>query len=158
MVDHLIEANFYKLFPGGVDEFPTPVNCDNYIDAWLLKSAFSSLTEIETYLLFYKAAIEAPLGDDILGDDGSLAIDIPAARYPSGKITMARDSSLIDSNIRSGVNIFGVTGSLVISGGGMAISLPEVASIADAWVYLDAPSMTINTTVPAVAAPAVSIS
>jgi len=112
MVDHLIETNFDKLFPAAVDEFPSPVNDDNYIDAWLLNSVFSSLTEIETYLLFYKDTIEAPLGVDILGADGSLIIDIPAARYPSGLTASARDSFLLDHNIKKDVTIFGVEGSL----------------------------------------------
>lgn len=118
MVVHLIENDFEKLFPAGVDEFPSPVNDDNYIDAWLLNTAFNSLSAIETYLLLYKSTIESPLGDDILGDDGSLAIAIPAARYPAGRIAMARDTDLIGSNIKTGVNIFGVDGSMEVGGAG----------------------------------------
>ena len=33
MVDHLIETDFDKLFPAGLDEFPTPENDVNFIDA-----------------------------------------------------------------------------------------------------------------------------
>ena len=140
MVDHLIETDFDKLFPAAVDEFPSPVNDDNYIDAWLLNSVFSSLTEIETYILLYKDTIEAPLGEDVLGDEGSLVVDIPAARYPAGKITQARDTNLIGSNIVSGVSIFGVDGSYEAGGTGGFNDAVTLDLIEEAPVSIDPPS------------------
>lgn len=53
----------------------------------------------------------APLsGDDVAGDNGVLAIAIPAANYPAGKHATASDTLLVVGNIKSGVTIFGVLG------------------------------------------------
>ena len=113
---HLTEADYQKLFPTGVDEFPSVVNEQHYIDAWLLNTAFASLEEIETYLLTYQENIEALIGDDIIGDDGNPIINIPAARYPSYKTAMAWDSNLLEENIKSGEIIFGITGTYAETG------------------------------------------
>ena len=107
---HLTEGDYEKLFPPALDEFPTVIDGQHYIDAWILNSPFNSLLEIEQYLIDYQANIEAPIGDDIIGNEGSLEISIPAARYPAYKTAMAWDSNLLEENIKSGVTIFGVTG------------------------------------------------
>lgn len=121
MVVHLIENDFEKLFPAGVDEFPSPVNDDNYIDAWLLNSAFNSLSAIETYLLLYKEAIETPLGADVQGANGILNIPIPTARYQPGKFAIATDTNLLAGYIAKDISIFGIVGVLV---SGTAFMLP----------------------------------
>ena len=54
---------------------------------------------------------ETPItGEDVLGAEGALVMDIPAVRYPAGKTATARDADLIAGNIADGVNIFGVPG------------------------------------------------
>jgi len=108
---HLTEADYDKIFPGALDEFPTPVNLQHYIDAWLLNTVFASLLATEQYLIDWKANIEAPPGDDIIGADGEAEITIPAGIYPSYKTTLAWDSNLLAENIKSGITIFGVEGS-----------------------------------------------
>ncbi len=51
-------------------------------------------------------------GDDVTGDEGLLEIEIPAARYGDGKVATAQDSDLTAENIKDGVIIFGVEGTL----------------------------------------------
>mgnify|MGYP001199786711 FL=1 len=110
---HLTEANYDKLFPVALDEFPTVINEEHYIDAWLLNSVFSSLLITEQYLLDHKANIEAPAGADVVGDDGQLEISIPAARYSGYETALAWDSNLLEENIKDGETIFGVLGTFV---------------------------------------------
>ena len=153
---HLTEADYQKLFPQGVDEFPSVINEQHYIDAWLLNTAFASLEEIETYLLTYQANIEALIGNDIIGDDGNPIINIPAARYPAYKTAMAWDSELLEENIKKDITIFGVTGTLLSGSGGINISIPTAAAIDNAWVYSTPPTLTIDSSIPSVAAPTVS--
>ncbi len=113
---HLVEGDFLKSFPADVDEFPTVTNEENYIDAWLLNSAFNSLTEIETYLLAHRDAIEAVLRGDIIGIEGDPLIAIPPGLYPSYRSALAWDSNLLAENIADGVTIFGVLGTLTAGG------------------------------------------
>lgn len=117
---HLIESNYDKNFPAAVDEFPTVINEEHYIDAWLLNSVFNSLIETEEYLLTYKDNIESPLGDDIIGDDGNPEINIPPALYKAYKTALAWDSNLLAENIADGVTIFGVLGTFLGEGAGEA--------------------------------------
>jgi hypothetical protein len=71
-----------------------------------------------------------PVGSDVLGEEGSLTIDIPDACY-SGNTTTARDADLLAENIKSGVEIFGVTGAVpegadVTGGEGeLSFAIPE---------------------------------
>jgi len=109
---HLTEGDFAKLFPLALDEFPTVINEEHYIDAWLLNSVFSSLLITEQYLLDHKQNIEAPAGADVIGDDGQLEISIPAARYSGYETALAWDSNLLEDNIRLGETIFGVSGTM----------------------------------------------
>jgi hypothetical protein len=108
---HLIEADYEKLFPYDIDEFPTPEDGHHYIDAWLLNSAFSSLAAIQGYLIGWSPNFTNPLGDSVTGQDGQLVIDIPQACYGPYKTATAFDSNLIGANIADGVSIFGVSGS-----------------------------------------------
>ncbi len=153
MAVHLIEGNFDKNFPVATDEFPIAVDDVNFIDAWLFNTAFNSLTEIEEYLITFKANIEAPLGDDVLGNDGALAVSIPAARYPAGKITLARDSKLLAENIKSGINIFGVAGTLAATGGGITVSLLTTQVVP----FLVPPALNISNSAPAVHVPTIHV-
>lgn len=107
---HLIEGDYPKAFPMAIDAFPTVTNEEHYIDAWMLNSVFNSLLAAEQYLIEYKDNIEAPVGEDILGEDGQLEISIPPARYPAYKTTVAWDSNLLEENILKDAIIFGVTG------------------------------------------------
>jgi len=64
--------------------------------------------------IFGKLGTHAPLvGDDVEGAEGALEIAIPAANYPAGKTATAKDADLTAANIKSGVEIFGVEGTLV---------------------------------------------
>ena len=153
---HLNEGDYPKAFPPALDEFPTLVNEEHYIDAWHLNTIFNSLLATEQYLIDHQGNIEAPLGDDVLGIEGELEIAIPPARYLPYHFAMAWDSDLLEENIKAGVNIFGVVGSLAAGAGGIAVSIPAVAAIADGWVYRTPPTLTIDAAVPAVAVPAVS--
>jgi len=80
---HLTEQDYNKNFPAGPDEFPEVRNEEHYIDAWLINTAYDSLMTIEQYLLLYKANIEAPLGDNITGENGQLEIQIPFCVLPA---------------------------------------------------------------------------
>ncbi len=63
--------------------------------------------------IFGKLGTHAPLdGDDVSGNEGALVVSIPAANYPAGKETTAQDADLVAANIKDGVTIFGVEGTL----------------------------------------------
>ena len=108
---HLKESDYKKYFPDTEDEFPSVTNEEHYIDAWLINTAFNSIIEVEEYLLQHKANIEAPIGDDVIGEDGNPLIQIPPARYPAYKSALAWDSNLLKENIKKDEIIFGITGS-----------------------------------------------
>ena len=150
---HLTEGDYEKKFPPNLDEFPTPINEEHYIDAWLLNTVFSSLLATEQYLIENKANIEAPIGDDVLGIEGELVIAIPPARYPAYKFTLAWDSDLLEENIKSGITIFGILGTFLGGAGGLAISLP--LNIVIPFIYPAA--MDLNTSQPAVSIPTITV-
>jgi hypothetical protein len=58
-------------------------------------------------------------GSDVSGGDGLLAFPIPDGYY-SEKTATANDADLVSGNIKSGVNIFGVNGSVIESSGNAA--------------------------------------
>ena len=138
---HLTEGDYPKDFPPNLDQFPSVINEEHYIDAWLLNSVFNSLLATEQYLIDYKANIEAPLGEDIIGDDGNPEISIPAGRYSGYETALAWDSDLLEENIAAGVTIFGVTGTLVAGGGLVAIT-PPALSIDAAIPAISVPTVT----------------
>jgi hypothetical protein len=139
---HLTEGDYPKDFPPNLYQFPTVINEEHYIDAWLLNSVFNSLLATEQYLIDYKANIEADLGDDIIGIEGELEMIIPPARYAGYHFAMAWDSNLLEENIADGVTIFGVTGTLSPGGGPVSITPPALAI--DAAVPLIAvPTLTV---------------
>ena len=139
---HLIEGDYPKAFPPDLDSFPTPINEEHYIDAWLLNSVFNSLLATEQYLIDHQGNIEAPLGDDVLGIEGELVIAIPPARYLSYHFAMAWDSDLLAENIKAGVTIFGVAGSLAAGGGPVAIS-PIALSLNAAVPTISVPALIV---------------
>lgn len=153
---HLIEDNYPKAFPPELDEFPTVTNEEHYIDAWIFNTVFNSLLEIEQYLIDYRDRIEAPLGDDILGEDGNPLILIPPGLYLGYLFALAWDSNLLEENIKEGEIIFGVAGTLAAAGGGVLVSVPIITKIDNAWVYTAPPTLTRDTSIPAVAVPVVS--
>ena len=153
---HLTEGDYEKLFPAAPDEFPTVVDDQHYIDAWMMNTIFNSLLTTEQYLITHQANIEAPIGDDIIGEEGSLEISIPPARYPSYKTAMAWDSDLLEENIKTGVDIFGVVGSLSGGVGGPVIALPAFAIIAEDIVAISPPALAIDSAVPAISVPTVT--
>jgi hypothetical protein len=153
---HLIETNYPKGFPPSVDVFPTLTDREHYIDAWHFNTIFNSLTALETYLIEFRANIEAPIGNDIIGDDGQSEIPIPPGRYPSYRAAMAWDSELLSENIKSGVNIFGVSGALEAGGNGVDLAKPGTLNQPDMVVYENAPTQAIDTSRPTIAAPTVT--
>jgi len=63
--------------------------------------------------IFGVPGTHAPLtGDNVAGVEGALAIAIPEANYPAGKTATAQDADLTAANVKSGVTIFGVLGTL----------------------------------------------
>ena len=150
---HLNEGDYPKAFPPALDEFPTLVNEEHYIDAWHLNTIFNSLLATEQYLIDHLGNIEAPLGDDVLGIEGELEISIPPARYPSYKFAMAWDSNLLAENIKIGETIFGVLGSLAAAAGGVGLSVPST------WVtpFIYPPALSINSSVPAISIPSTTV-
>ncbi len=110
---HLIEGDYDKLFPDALDEFPVCSNEEHYIDSWIINSAFNSLLTIEQYLLDNPPCASGAVGDDIIGDDGQLEIPIPPGCYPSYKSALAWDSNLLAENIKKGIVIFDVEGSMI---------------------------------------------
>ncbi|TSA45876.1 hypothetical protein D4R52_01615 [bacterium] len=65
---HLIESAYPKAFPPTLDQFPTVINEEHYIDAWILNSAFNSLLAIEQYLINRVGLIETLWDVDENGD------------------------------------------------------------------------------------------
>lgn len=151
---HLTEGDYDKLFPAGLDEFPEVGDDAHYIDAWLLNSAFNSLLAVEQYLIDHKTSIEAPIGDDIIGEEGQFEIPIPSAYYPSYKTCLAWDSNLLEENIKLGESIFGVVGSLDVGVGGLLASLPIL------WVtpFVIPPSLSLDSSRPVVSVPSTTVS
>jgi hypothetical protein len=158
MAQHLNENDFLKNFPDDLDQFPELVNGEYFIDAWLLNSVYSSLASIENYLLSHKEAIEAPLGDDVIGDNGVLQIPIPPARYPSGKFAIANDENLVPGNIAKGVFIFGVQGSLESMGGGFSVSSPDFSLISETPILIEPPSLDMGSYSPITTTPTLTVS
>ena len=117
---HLTEGDYTKTFPEAVDQFPAVEDQLHYIDAWELNSLFSSIKTTQEYLMSYKAGIEAAVKGSFSGGDGVKVIPIPAGRYPAGGTCTAGDSDLVAGNIKSGVTLFGVLGTL--SAGGNILS------------------------------------
>jgi hypothetical protein len=54
----------------------------------------------------------APAGSNVTGANGSLDMTIPDGHYSGSKTCTAADTDLMAGNVKSGVNIFGVAGSL----------------------------------------------
>jgi len=153
---HLNEDDYPKAFPPVLDTFPAVTDEEHYIDAWLLNTVFNSLLATEQYLIDWKQNIEAPIGEDVIGDDGQLEISIPSARYTGYETALAWDSNLLEENIKVGETIFGVTGTLAAIAGAIIIAVPAVTAIADAWVYRAPPTLDMTTSAPIIAVPAVS--
>ena len=150
---HLSEDDFLKQFPAGLDEFPTLIDREHYIDAWHLNTIFDSILRIEQYYLDHKESIEAASMDSFEGADGVSVISIPAGRYDSGKTCTAVDANLVESNIKKDVIIFGVTGSLDAAGGGPACALSSAAATADALTSTSPPSLDVSSAVASVGVP-----
>ena len=153
MPSHLSEDDYLKQFPAGLDEFPTLVDRDHYIDAWHLNTIFDSILRIEQYYLDHKESIEAASMESFEGADGLALIPIPAGRYDAGKTCKAVDSDLVAANIKDGVTIFGVSG--ILSAGVEKSILISVATsfVADVFVYgagtdLDAFSTPVTVSAP----------
>jgi len=111
-LEHIQEGDYSKNFPPAMDNFPTVINEQHYIDAWLLNTVFNSILAMETYLIAFRENIEAAPGSDIISPEGALLVDIPAANYPPYKSCLAWDSNLLEENIKIGVLLFGVLGTL----------------------------------------------
>jgi len=158
MTEHLNENDFSKNFPDDLDQFPELINNQHFIDAWLLNSVYSSLLSIENYLLSYKETIEAPLGDDVIGDNGVLQIPIPPARYPSGKFAIANDPNLVPGNIAKDAVIFGVTGSFQSGSGGFAVDVPDFSLISETPILIEPPSLDMGSYSPTTTTPTLTVS
>lgn len=155
---HLDEDDFLKQFPAGLDEFPSLIDREHYIDAWHLNTIFDSILRIEQYYLDHKESIEAASMDSFEGSDGVSVISIPAGRYGSGKTCTAVDALLLAGNIKSGVTIFGVEGSLSAGGGGPALPAPSCSATAGGLVYSTPPALSVPKSSLTMPAPSVSAS
>ena len=143
MPSHLSEDDYIKQFPAGLDEFPTLVDRDHYIDAWHLNTIFDSILRIEQYYLDHKESIEAASMESFEGADGLAVIPIPAGRYATGKTCTAVDADLIAANIKDGVTLFGVAGSLTAGGSGVPAIVLTTTFVADALVYATPPALDV---------------
>ena len=86
---------------------------------------------MEAYLIAFRENIEAAPGSDIIGPEGALLINIPAANYPPYKSCLAWDSQLLEDNIKIGVQIFGIVGTLAAAPFMEPYTyVPEIASTA----------------------------
>ncbi len=56
--------------------------------------------------------VSSVLGGNVTGANGARVVTIPAGYYDGSKTTTAADTNLVAANIKSGVTIFGVNGSL----------------------------------------------
>ena len=153
---HLNEDDFLKQFPTGLDEFPTLIDREHYIDAWHLNTIFDSILRIEQYYLDHKESIEAASMESFEGADGLALIPIPAGRYDAGKTCKAVDSDLVATNIKKDVILFGVTGSLDASGGGISVSPVSTVFVADSLVSKSLPALDVSGALAAVADPSAS--
>jgi len=152
---HLTEGDYDKFFPAALDEFPTVIDEQHYIDAWLLNSVFNSLLITEQYLLNHKSNIEAPLGEDIIGADGELEISIPPARYTGYETALAWDSNLLEENIKLDETIFGVVGALSAAGGGILIALPVFD--VQLLIFITPPALPMLSAVPTISLPTINV-
>ena len=153
MPSHLSEDDYLKQFPAGLDEFPTLVDRDHYIDAWHLNTIFDSILRIEQYYLDHQESIEAPSMDSFEGADGLAVIPVPAGRYAAGKTCTAVDADLDPANIRKDVTIFGVTGALESGSGGVNISPVSAIFTADALVSGSPDQLPASSGIPNISAP-----
>lgn len=144
MPSHLSEDDYIKQFPAGLDEFPTLVDRDHYIDAWHLNTIFDSILRIEQYYLDHKESIEAASMESFEGADGLAVIPIPAGRYDAGKTCTAVDANLIAANIKKDVLLFGITGTLAAAGGGTQISAASTSFLADSLVHTSLDALSVS--------------
>ena len=156
MPSHLDEDDYLKQFPAGLDEFPTLIDREHYIDAWQLNTIFDSILRIEQYYLDHKESIEAASMDSFEGADGVSVISIPAGRYDAGKTCTAVDANLVESNIKKDVVLFGVTGALEAAGGGPEVSLVSAVFAANTLVATTPPGLDASSGVASVGVPSTS--
>lgn len=156
MPSHLSEDDYIKQFPAGLDEFPTLVDRDHYIDAWHLNTIFDSILRIEQYYLDHKESIEAPSMDSFEGADGLAVIPVPAGRYAAGKTCTAVDADLIAANIKDGVTIFGVAGALKTDGGDFVDASVSTSYTADAWKFATPAALDAAADIASISAPSAS--
>lgn len=155
---HLNEDDFLKQFPNGLDEFPTLIDREHYIDAWHLNTIFDSILRIEQYYLDHKESIEAASMDSFEGADGLTVIPIPAGRYSAGKTCTASDSLLLAGNIKAGITIFGIEGTLSSGSGGPSLPAPSCSMLADGLVYATPPTLSVPKSSLTMPAPSVGVS
>lgn len=58
MPDHVSSGEFVENFPTSVDEFPTPVDNEDFIDALYFNELAARLLNVEDYLIDHKETIE----------------------------------------------------------------------------------------------------
>ena len=156
MPSHLSEDDYIKQFPAGLDEFPTLVDRDHYIDAWHLNTIFDSILRIEQYYLDHQESIEAASMDSFEGADGLAVIPVPAGRYAAGKTCTAVDADLIAANIKDGVTIFGVAGALKTDGGDFVDASVSTSYTADAWKFATPDALDATAGIASISAPSAS--
>lgn len=157
MPSHLDEDDYLKQFPAGLDEFPTLVDRDHYIDAWHLNTIFDSILRIEQYYLDHKESIEAASMDSFEGADGLAVIPVPAGRYAPGKTCSAVDANLLDYNIKDGVTIFGVAGVFTSGGGDFVDASVSTSYLADAWKFATPATLDAAAGIASISAPSASV-
>ena len=94
--------------------------------------------------------------DSFEGADGLAVIPVPAGRYASGKTCTAVDSDLVPGNIKQGVTIFGVSGSLTAGGSGVPAIVLTTTFVADALVYATPPALDVSDAMPSILDPSCS--
>jgi len=127
-LDSFSGAEGLKVIPIPAGTYPAEKTC-TAVDADLIAANIKDGVTI----FGVEGSIDVTPLDSFSGADGLKVIPIPAGTYPAGKTATAQDADLVAANIKDGVTIFGVEGSLE-AGGGREQRLHPVNATDDGYI------------------------